>query len=247
MTGATGQLGRALLTRLSDCHEVSEIYCVAVRDTSRLPNGPKIHTHSGDLRETNLGMDPADTIRIFSSAGTIIHDLNGAEVNFLKPYRSIRSTNVESTREILRLALHSRGGSKSIDFHYISSAAVSLCAGCDPFGEVSVRMHTPDALDGHSQTKWASEVMLERATEVMENLRLTIHRPSHIMGDHDSDEFPFHHGRPDLLDGLLDHCSLIGTVPRLDKVRGTINLVARNDCASSIIGHIKLQWESLQQ
>ncbi|KAG6354171.1 hypothetical protein INS49_004775 [Diaporthe citri] len=236
LTGATGQLGRALLTRLSDCQSVSEVHCLAVRGASRLPNSPKVHTHPGDLREPNLGMHPADAARVFASADTIIH--NGAEVNFLRPYRSLRSTNVESTREILRLALHSRRRGKSIAFHYISSAAVSLCAECDSFGEVSVRKYTPDALDGYSQTKWASEVMLERATEVAENLGLTIHRPSHIMGENDSDESPLHNGSPDLLDGLLDHCRFIGAVPKLDKVRGTINLVARNDCASSIFGHI---------
>lgn len=236
LTGATGQLGRALLNKLSDCPSVTAIHCLAVRDASKLPNGPKIQAHSGDLREPNLGMDPADAAQIFASADTIIH--NGAEVNFLKPYRSLRSTNVESTREILRLALHSRGRGNSIAFHYISSAAVSLCAGCDPFGEVSVRMYTPDSLDGYSQTKWASEVMLERTTEVIDNLRLTIHRPSHIMGDHDSDGSALHNGSPDLLDGLLDHCRFIGAVPKLNKVKGTINLVARNDCASSIFGHI---------
>lgn len=236
LTGATGQLGRVLLTRLSDCQSVSEIHCLAVRDASKLPNGPKIQAHPGDLREPNLGMDPADAAQIFASADTIIH--NGAEVNFLKPYRSLRSTNVESTREILRLALYSRGRDKSIAFHYISSAAVSLCAGCDSFGEVSVRKYTPYALDGYSQTKWASEVMLERATKVIDNLRLTIHRPSHIMDDHDSDGSALHNGSPDLLDGLLDHCRFIGAVPKLNKVKGTINLVARNDCASSIFGHI---------
>lgn len=236
LTGATGQLGRALLNRLSDCPSVSEIHCLAVRDASRLPSGPKIHIYPGDLREPNLGMDPVDAARLFASADTIVH--NGAEVNFLKPYRSLRMANVVSTREILRLALHSRGRDKSIAFNYISSAAVSLCAGCDPFGEVSVRMYTPDALDGYSQTKWASEVMLERAAAAMQNLQVAIHRPSHIMGDHDSDGTPSHDGSPDLLDGLLDHCMSIGAVPKLDKVKGTINLVARNDCASSIFRHI---------
>lgn len=241
LTGATGQLGRALLTRLSDCQSVSEIHCLAVRDASRLPNCPKIHIHPGDLREPHLGMDPVDATRLFASADTIIH--NGAEVNFLKPYRSLRSTNVESTREILRLALHARGRDKSIVLHYISSAAVSLCAGCDPFGEISVRTHIPDALDGYSQTKWASEVMLERAAADVQNLELTIHRPSHIMGEHGSDGALLHGGSPDLLDGLLDHCRFIGAVPKLDKVKGTINLVAQNDCATSIVDHITTATE----
>lgn len=235
LTGATGQLGRALLDKLSCCQSVTEVHCLAVRDASKLPDSPKIHAHPGDLREPNLGMDPADAARVFASADTIIH--NGAEVNFLKPYRSLRPTNVESTREMLRLALHSGGAGKSISFHYISSAAVSLCAGSDPFGEVSVRTHTPDALDGYSQTKWASEVMLERAAEAVENLRLTIHRPSHIMDDHDSHKSPLSGGGADLLDGLLDHCRLIGAVPKLEKVKGNINLVARSDCASSIFRH----------
>lgn len=241
LTGATGQLGRAILKKLSDSHSVSEIHCLAVRDPSKLLDDPKIHSHSGDLREPHLGMDPAHADRIFASVDTIIH--NGAEVNFLKPYRALQPANVESTREILRLALRSRSKDERIAFHYISSAAVSLCAGCDPFGEVSVRMSTPDALDGYSQTKWASEVMLERAAGVVQNLQTTIHRPSHITDGHDSDGSPSHVGSPDLLDGLLDHCRVIGAVPKLGRVKGAINLVTRNDCASSIVGYINAQAE----
>lgn len=244
LTGATGQLGRAILIKLCGSHSVSEIHCFAVRDPSKLPDDPKIHSHPGDLREPHLGMDPAHATRLFASADTIIH--NGAEVNFLKPYRALQPANVESTREILRLALRSRGEDESIAFHYISSAAVSPCAGRDPFGEVSVRMSTPDALDGYSQTKWASEVMLERAAGAAgaaRTLQLTIHRPSHITGDRDTDGSPAHGGSPDLLDGLLDHCRIIGAVPKLDRVKGTINLVTRDDCASSIVGYINAPAE----
>src|SRR5438045_3838896 len=61
---------------------------------------------------------PAERASLAAEVDTIVH--NGASVNLLAPYRVLRATNVESTRELLRLACSGRRKA----FHYISSIAV---------------------------------------------------------------------------------------------------------------------------
>ncbi|MFD0274383.1 thioester reductase domain-containing protein [Kitasatospora sp. NPDC127111] len=132
----------------------------------------------GDLTEPLLGLTQH---RFEQLAGSLdaIHHLGG-QVNFIYPYRQLRAANVGGTREIVRLAGHSRG----IPVHYLSTLAV--LAGFGPAGvvEVTERMPLahPDKLAvGYVESKWVAEQLLHNAAAA--GLPVTVLRTNDVTGD----------------------------------------------------------------
>ncbi|KAM5462795.1 putative Hybrid PKS-NRPS biosynthetic cluster [Microsporum audouinii] len=223
LTGATGYLGRALLEKLVVDDLVQSIYCIAVRrPTAELAKSDKVRIYRGNLGSPMLGLSEEDAEHIFAKASVIIH--NGANVSHLKHYRTLRAENVSSTKELIQLALPRR-----IPIHYVSTAGVSLYTGVDEFGEVSAAANPPptDGADGYTASKWASEVVLEKAARTHDGLAITIHRPSNIKRE-DVPEL-------DLFQNLLKFSRLAAAVPSSPKLRGFLNLVTADDCAGEIL------------
>lgn len=221
LTGATGYLGNGILEQLLENDAVQIVHCVAVRRPDSLPRSSKLQIYLGNLSSPSLGLGKDQAESIFSEADVIIH--NGANVSHLQHYRSLKAENMLATKELVLLSLP-----RGIPIHYVSTAGIALYAGGSQFREVSGALYPPppDGLDGYTASKWASERLLERTNEKF-GLPVTIHRPSNISRQ----DIP----QLDLFQNLLKYSSLAGAVPSSSKLRGFLNLVPLQDCASDIL------------
>ncbi|ENH67909.1 Lovastatin nonaketide synthase [Fusarium oxysporum f. sp. cubense race 1] len=165
VTGATGFLGRNLMSHLAESPQVSEIHCL-VRDASITDPSDKVTLWRGDLSQPNLGLSDTDFTRLSNSVDAIIHC--GANRSFWDDYRSLRAVNVTSVAELVRLALPRR-----LPVHVLSSGAVKR------YGDG----HPPvDGSDGYVASKWAAEGLLRDAAK-RAGLPVFIHRPAPTLGD----------------------------------------------------------------
>lgn len=182
LTGATGFVGRFLLNELLRATN-AKLYCLVRADSSQAAKSRLGAT----LRTWNLWRDDAAE-RIVSIPGTLsspklglrddVYELICEEVdtiyhcatsmNHLETYSMARQTNVEGTRELLKLAVHKR--LKLVN--YISTVSV--------FGENEVNVQRVvneetsidderhKLSDGYSASKWVGEkvVMIAAAREI---------------------------------------------------------------------------------
>ncbi|MFE7192322.1 amino acid adenylation domain-containing protein [Kitasatospora sp. NPDC057541] len=132
----------------------------------------------GDLAEPRLGLGRPHFERLAGNLDAVHH--LGGQVNFLYPYHQLRAANVAGTREVIRLAGHSRG----IPVHYLSTLAV--LAGFGPAGVREVAERTPlahpDKLAvGYVESKWVAEQLLHHAAAG--GLPVTVLRTNDVTGD----------------------------------------------------------------
>src|SRR5262249_26737337 len=78
----------------------------------------RLRVVTGDLAQPLLGLADAEFAGLAEQVDAIYHC--GAWVNFVRPYRALKATNVSGTEEILRLATRH----KLKPVHYISTLAV---------------------------------------------------------------------------------------------------------------------------
>ena len=193
VTGATGFLGAFLLDELLRA-TTAEIHCLVrarspaaglqrLRDTLEMYAlwddrlAERIVPVIGDLGQSCFGLDEHEFAALADRIDGVYH--NGALVNFLYPYASLRAANVLGTQEAIRLACHGR----LKPLHYVSTLAVVNTAQLDANGRVreDAALGPIDGVDsGYVQTKWAAEhlVLAARAR----GLPVSIYRPSRIMG-----------------------------------------------------------------
>ncbi len=245
LTGSTGFIGREILRQLLDNPTTTKIHLLALRKPPSVLKSthPTLFTHPnvtlwpGDLGAPRLGLSEANASSLFSTVDAIIHA--GADVSFLKTYRSLRLTNVASTRELVRLAAPRR-----VPLHFVSSAAVARLAvaargGEDGFGaESAARWYPPPAAvgdgggeneDGYAVAKLVSEVLLERAS-VAVGLPVWIHRPSSVTGEGA--------GELDLMANMTRYAGEIGAVPDTRGWKGRFDFVRVETVARDIVGAV---------
>jgi amino acid adenylation domain-containing protein/thioester reductase-like protein len=223
-TGGTGFLGAFLLQELLK-RTTGPLYCL-VRASSvaagleRLrKNLERFHVQAeqgwervvpvlGDLALPRMGLSDADYSRLASEISWVLH--NGAMVDFVKPYSSLRGGNVDGTREALRFAC--RGRLKQ--FHLVSTVSVFPPQDggpkrreleSDPLSFDAGRLH-----GGYAQSKWVSDriAMVARAR----GIPVTIFRPGSILG-------PSHSGHgnvDDIFHLIMKGCIQCGMVPDVD-------------------------------
>ncbi|KAI9771201.1 MAG: putative Hybrid PKS-NRPS biosynthetic cluster [Geoglossum umbratile] len=231
LTGATGFLGSAILSMLVKDKTVERVHCVAVRkDPANLPkpfSSTKVIWYPGDLTLPRLGLSEDQVAAIFSEADAVIH--NGAEVSFMKTYETLKPANLESTKELVALCLP-----HDIQFHYISTAAVTYLSGLDVIEEVSMAQYPPprDGSSGYISTKWASERYLEKVHERV-GLPVWIHRPSSILGDGASDL--------DIMSNILTFSLPMQAIPKSDAWTGTFDFTSVERTAEDIVLAVRSQ------
>lgn len=229
VTGATGFIGRHILQQLIDDTRIEAIHCIAIRPTQ---SGDPRHTgvssskvieYSGDLSDLSLGLGDTDFKHLSEQVDVIIH--NGADVSLLKSYHSLRRPNVVSSRVLCELALP-----RLVPIHFVSTASVAKVIYPEALVEVSASSHLPrlDLIDGYAASKWAAEVLLERAS-MDYGLPVWVHRLAHVVGN-DASEL-------DAVGMLFKYSLILKALPIIDsnKVVGTWDFVMVDDVARNLV------------
>lgn len=228
ITGASGFLGRRILEQLVQSPDIKTVHAMAVRNTKALADmssSLKLVVHPGDLSRPGLGMTDAAIQQVFSSAHVVIH--NGADVSFLKAYSTVRSTNLTSTKDIVRFALQ-YGSVRHV--HYISTAGIATMLSHDLYEEPLGSFPPDSSPEGYVLSKWISELYLERASATT-TLPVTIHRPTAIVGP----------GAPhlDVMSNILHFSEKLYTVPAMKALEGSFQFVGVDEVASGISAAVK--------
>jgi len=147
---------------------------------------------AGDLSKPLLGMDTLQFKSLALEIDSIIHC--GAEVNLIKPYSSLKESNVLGTQEVLRLA--TTNGfikTKVKPVHYISTNGifpVDAKAYSKNSKQEKTTVHLKEDVDldefspflseGYAMTKWVAERMC--AVAESRGLPISILRPGNMAG-----------------------------------------------------------------
>ena len=223
LTGATGFLGREILDRLTATEQIRAIHCIAVRDPEKLSRitSSKVTVHAGDLTQPHLGLSEESIRHIFTHADAIIH--NGADVSFLKSYASLRTANLQSTKELVRLALR-HGNVKH--FHYVSTAGIAALAARELYEEPLGTYPPKGTMDGYIISKWACESYLENVSSTTA-LCITVHRPTAIVGPNAP--------RLDVMHNVLHFAEQLHSVPEMAALEGWFQFVGVEVVAQAMV------------
>jgi thioester reductase-like protein len=176
----------------------------------------------GNLSEPWLGLAEEEFSRLAGTLDVIYH--NGAQVNLLYPYATLKAPNVLGTQEVLRLACRTQA--KPV--HYVSTLSVT-----------SSLAHSGEGFHkGYTQTKWVAEqlVMLAGAR----GLPVSIYRPGQIAGHSQTGAC----NPDDLLWQMIRGCIRLGSVPDLNDMRVDMTPV---DFVSRAIVYLSRQAEASGQ
>jgi thioester reductase-like protein len=189
LTGGTGFFGPFLLASLLE--QTSDDIHVLVRadtggamqrirkglqsiaaDGVTCPEGweHRVRLVCGDLSAPNLGLSTAAWYSLAEGVHTIYH--NGALVNYLMDYHSMREANVGGTNEVIRLAMSHRAKV----LNHISSTFVFGWSVQETIGESDTNAGMERLDFGYSQSKWVSEHVVRDA--MRQGLHARIFRPA---------------------------------------------------------------------
>ena len=193
LTGGTGFVGIHVLYELLAATR-AEVHClIRARDRSeamaRLRQSAaghgldpdaiagRVHPVVGDLAADRLGLDATTFDRLAETADLIIH--NGAKVDHVRGYATLKAANVGGTHEVLRLACARR--TKAVHFistlgvvyppRYLSRGVVPADAPAGPLGELP---------NGYMQSKCGAEQLVAVARS--RGVPAMIHRLGAVTG-----------------------------------------------------------------
>lgn len=227
ITGATGFLGKYLLPQLAANPDIETIHCVAVREKEGHPsprklfNSPKIVTHPGNLSSPLLGLTEKEFRDLSSQVDVILH--MGAVRSFWDNYHTLRPSNVQPTKELVKLA-----APRKIPIHYISTMGV-FPAGVftSPPSSASAYLPNADGVEGYVASRWASERILERSTADL-GVPTSIYRflPSSSTGSQK------------LMEEFVRFVDVSGLMPDFSNWEGRIDLIHNADAIEWVSGGI---------
>ncbi|EGG18668.1 Putative transposase [Cavenderia fasciculata] len=203
LTGSTGYLGSHLLYQLLMNERIDKIYCL-VRKVGFTSNNLLDHLNTkyklningiessriiivyGDLSLPRFGLNQDLFIDLANSIDLIIH--NGAMVNLIVPYANTKATNVDATKEILKLAI---AGQHLLPISYVSTIGVFSASEEDQGSERSETKEITEKtvpslshlsqLNGYRQSKLVAEQIIKEASK--RGFPIIMHRPSIIYAD----------------------------------------------------------------
>ncbi|MEU3984587.1 thioester reductase domain-containing protein [Streptomyces sp. NPDC026672] len=131
----------------------------------------------GDLARPRLGLSEEVFDALAARVDVVYH--NGAQVHWLRPYETLRDSNVRGTEEVLRLAARHR----SVPVHHVST--VGVFADAAPDGR-PLRVSDPTGPaerlpSGYLQSKWVGERLTAAAVD--RGLPVSVYRVDVISGD----------------------------------------------------------------
>ncbi|WP_392534212.1 amino acid adenylation domain-containing protein [Nostoc sp. C117] len=193
LTGATGFVGTYLLYELLQ-RTNADIYCL-VRAANPDEGKKRLQTQLeayllweedfscriisvlGDLSQPYLGVTAAEFENLAKCIDVIYH--NGALVNFIYPYSTLKAANVTGTEEVLRLASQI----KVKPVHFISTLSVfdlSKSSQLQVISESDPLNDSQGLIGGYAQSKWVAEKLIMIARE--RGLPVCIYRLGHVAG-----------------------------------------------------------------
>lgn len=238
LTGATGFLGIFLLNSLLENTD-SDIYCLvrAKNDDAakeRIAKALKeyeianvawerIKPIAGDLEKPLLGLSNERFYELSSKINTIYH--NGAFVNFVYPYNTLKAANVNGTIEVIRLA----SNVKLKPVNYISTLHVFSSDDFKKYGspqEIDEPIHWEAIKLGYAQSKWVAEKIVKKAHEA--GIPTKIFRLGRISGHSITGVCQ----KNDFLWRMIKSCIQMGIGPKVDM---PIDIVPVDNVADSIV------------
>lgn len=248
ITGVTGFLGAYLLKGLLDKTD-AQISCLiraenAAEGLRRLKGNleyyqlwedafaARLHILPGDLDRPRFGLSETDFESLAEELDVIYH--NGAMVNFVYPYHALKSVNVDSTHEILRLA----GMKKLKPVHFVSSVSVFMKGDLRERGICYENANLEEVgvpFGGYGQSKWVAEGLMHAAAQ--RGIPMTIFRPDNILGDRRNGIL----NTNDMTYSLVRAIFKMGAVPDIE-IMGSVVPV---DFVSDAILHLSMQPGSL--
>jgi L-aminoadipate-semialdehyde dehydrogenase len=163
----------------------------------------------------------------------VIH--NGAAVHWVKRYADMKTANVNSTIDAMRLC--NEGKPKTFTFvsstsvldtdHYVNLSDKQVSTGQGSILEEDDMMGSRTGLGtGYGQTKWVSEQLVREAGR--RGLRGTVARPGYILGDIETGVC----NTDDFLIRMLKGCIQLGVRPH---IVNTVNAVPVNHVANVVV------------
>jgi thioester reductase-like protein len=245
LTGASGFLGAYLLHDLLATTAAS-VHCL-VRCRSSSDGEGRIRSNllkyglwsdefkcrlkpvPGDLAQPLLGMSPETFDMLGDVVDTIYH--NGAVVNFVYSYASLRDSNVCGTAEVIRLACRT----KTKPLHFVSTVGVfppsqkcdSTVLESEPPGNWRL------LIAGYSQSKWVAEKLVTAAAN--RGLPVRIYRPGFVGGDSTTGIV----NTDDFMSRMIKGCIQLGCAPDIDTMIEMVPV----DYVSKAIVHLSCQQE----
>ena len=239
LTGATGFLGSFLLEallRLTDYRVVTLVRATSpdharARTESALERtgllderlrdafDARVRALRGDLAQPRLGLAPDDWTSLSEDVSAIYHC--GAEVDYVKPYETLRGANVSSTVDIVRLA--SSGRPKAL--HYASTTFMFGFVAREICLETDANLEMAGLNFGYAQSKWVAEQLVRDAAA--RGLTARIYRPSLVTASKDGK-----YVRRDLMSRIL--CYMIRHGISVNSAN-QISLVPVDVCANNIV------------
>jgi len=191
LTGANGYLGRFILSSLLKALPDCRIYAMvrAIDDSSAAEKlvssfygrldikDTPVTVVRGDISKDRFGLTDEEYSKLSESIDVVVH--NAALVNHAFSYDDLFSTNVKGTEEVIQFAATDHR--KAI--HYISSISSYGNLTGYLLEDTDMRLSNDrPKRRGYSTSKWASEILIERAREY--GITATIIRPTLMLGDH---------------------------------------------------------------
>lgn len=193
LTGGTGYVGAFLCAELLSATRATVLCLVragnaeegrvrvrAALDSYGLSGAgwQRVQVITGDLARPLLGLAESRFNALAEQVDVIYHC--GAWVNFVRPYRALKATNVSGTQEILRLATRHR--LKPV--HHISTLAVLAGAMLGEAGAIGEDDPLPPPI-GHdtaySQSKWVAEGLIGIARS--RGVPVSVYRAGGVLAD----------------------------------------------------------------
>ncbi|MBF0548425.1 MAG: amino acid adenylation domain-containing protein [Candidatus Riflebacteria bacterium] len=188
LTGASGFLGIYLLSELvartkhvlclQRCKDESHGMTLLRQQAKKAGvsiDWSRVNIVCGDLATPELGISPSQRQQLASVVDAILHC--GAFVHHIHSYQTMKAANVESTMELLKLALEA----KRKTFCFVSTLSVaSALAGLNAAPEAIVD-NLPMVDNGYLLTKWTAEKLVAHYVSQY-GLNAIIARPGNITG-----------------------------------------------------------------
>jgi len=203
LTGATGFLGSYILNELLEGPTKAHVIAhVRAKDTAaglaRLEatanafglwsptwtSTSRLEVVVGDISKSRLGLSQNIWDRLSDEVDTVIH--NGAQVNWMLPYSSLRAANVLSTLACIRLCATGKpkrlafvSSTSTLDNEYYFRLSREL--GTAVLETDDLEGSCKGLSTGYGQSKWASEFVVREAGR--RGLVGAVVRPGYVTGD----------------------------------------------------------------